>query len=146
MPWNVAGRYLAFAVLGLGLVVLLDPPRRLSTQVLLWTWLAGHLTSDIAGNTARDLLRRSHAETELYRIVRDVPADVKSVSLVDAPPMGWRNTAADAENVVSAARQSLVSVRFSEGGETSETDELRLEYRRGSWRLYGLRDNPTERP
>jgi hypothetical protein len=60
--------------------------------------------------------------------------------------MGWRDEEADAENVVSVARRKIVAVRFSPGAETSETDELRLEYREGSWRVFGLRDSPAARP
>ena len=133
LPWGVAGRYLSFAVLALALLLALFPPRRFWARAALALLLAAHLASDLAGRTLHDLHARSTAETALFRAaVALAPRCEQPVRLLDAPPMGWTNSAADAENVLAAAWHCDPQVLLLTGAPLGAGD-VALRYADGAW-------------
>lgn len=128
LPWGGAGRYLMVPVAtGMILLACTLPPR--------WTWpvaavLMLHAATPWFGSAAADLRARSRAETGLYRVVRQ-ERPVPPVRLVDPPPLGWTDSPADAENVVSTALRRMVEVEFVEA---PVAGDLRWETSTGSWR------------
>lgn len=157
VPLSPAGRYLIVPVIALGLAVAQgmaaagsSRARRVIVAVGLGIWLVLNAASCWLGNTSLDLRRRSAAETRLYRAVQaNASAVTRSVVLLDAPPLGWRGDARDAENVASAALRRSVEVKL--GGPATEEDRDRphepapgsrrddhrlvLRFDQGSWRL-----------
>jgi hypothetical protein len=105
--WTPAGRYVLVPAVALALLLGRVPGRG---RLLLVPWLALHLASAWFGGSSADLLDRSAAETGLYRVVRDTPVFMDRLVVQDPPPLGWTDSAADAENVVSAARRRSVAV------------------------------------
>jgi hypothetical protein len=134
LPWNVAGRYLSFGVLALALLLALHPPRRAWQRAAFALWIGAHLASDVAGNTLRDLRARAAAETALYRAASALPPQCDAtVALLDAPPMGWTDSAADAENVLSAAWHCQARARMARNDAPLAGDELGLRFLHGAW-------------
>ncbi|RKZ16971.1 hypothetical protein DRQ50_05545 [bacterium] len=105
--WSPAGRYVLMPTIALALLLGAAEGRN---RLLLVPWLALHLAGIWFGNTTADLLGRSTAETGLYRVVRDAPGPLDRLVVQDPPPLGWTGSAADAENVASAARRRSVAV------------------------------------
>ena len=91
------------------------------------------MASGLLGNSARDLRERSSAESALYLSARALDETPATLWLLDPPPMGWTNSEADAENVVSTARRRGVSVLFAETITQLPPDAPALEYREGEW-------------
>ena len=105
--WTPAGRYVLMPAVALALLLGGATGRN---RLLLAPWLMLHLASAWFGGTTADLLQRSGAETGLYRVVRDAPGPLDRLVIQDPPPLGWTDSAADAENVASAARRRAVAV------------------------------------
>lgn len=133
LPWAFGGRYLAFGVLALALSIARAAPHRRWARVTLGLWVALQLASAWFGNGARTLRERSHAETGLYFMAKSLEETPETLWLVSPPPMGWTDSEADAENVVSAARREEMTVRFvakeSELGDAAPS----LRFRDGVW-------------
>jgi hypothetical protein len=112
--WTPAGRYVLMPVVALALVLGNVQGR---WRLLVMAWLAVHLAGTWFGNTSRDLRQRSDRETGLYRTVQAAGERVQDrLVVVDPPPLGWTDSAADLENVVSAARRRAVAVMVRPAG------------------------------
>jgi hypothetical protein len=149
LPWPPAGRYLLLPALGLALVIAYhlvpsavtrpsQQPQRSAASAAslaaLLAWITLGILASWTGPTAQLLVRASRAESSLYGAVMKQPDRVTDrLILVDAPFMGWRGSARDAENVVSAALCRKVVVVLQEASEPRPGRTAALQHVQGDW-------------
>jgi hypothetical protein len=140
--WTPAGRYVLMPAVALALVL---GAVRGRWRLLVMAWLAVHLTGTWFGNGTWDLLHRSHRETGLYRAVQAAGDRVGDrLVVVDPPPMGWTDSAADLENVASAARRGAVAVMVRRADAAVPDGWPVLVWEDWEWRWRDV--NPTPEP
>lgn len=128
--WSTAGRYLLAPVLLSAL--LLEPlaRRKRVLRPVLVVLVVLQAGAAYFGHSARAITETAEHETSLYRTVRDRDGlPVGPLRIADPPAVGWRGSAADLENIVSAARRRPVEVEILLG----EAAEAQLRFRQGRW-------------
>ncbi|HPF70333.1 MAG TPA: hypothetical protein PLQ13_06670 [Candidatus Krumholzibacteria bacterium] len=111
-------------------------PARLAAQGAVIGWIAVSLAAVAAGRTAADLHRRSLAETGLYRALRaELPLPRDHLTVIDPPPLGWTDSAADLENIASAAARRPVSVTVGAGDAHDIAFPVAV-WRHGAWTVW----------
>jgi hypothetical protein len=145
LPMQPAGRYVILPAVALGLAAAaLDArvqawPRalpRAGFALALGAWLLLHVATPWLGSSAHELAARAQAETALYRMVRaegTARGVAERLALIDAPPMGWRSSAGDAENVVSAALRHRVAVVLLDASQPLAAALPALRWTAGRW-------------
>ncbi len=143
IDWTPAGRYVLVPVATLALALgswwegvdrtAWARPWRHAVRAGVVAWLAVSALAAFAGNTAADLQQRSAAETGLYRALRAepiLPGD--HLTVLNPPPLGWTDSAADLENIASFAWRRTVGVTVGAGDDHSASFPVAV-WRHGQW-------------
>ena len=105
-------------------------------RLTIGAWILLGLIAVPAGGSGRDLLIRSGHETSLYRAMQAAgPLAGDHLTVLNPPPVGWNESAADLENVVSAALRRPVTVSIGSGGKVAVPYPAAV-WSRGAWRIW----------